>query len=139
MGWGLSRGRGWLFYLLAVLWHFFLNYTVVLFQTGILGSLQVEFLIALMADGIFFLTFWLRWRTIKFTELSIVTPEQPVGSTDSPEQSVGKEPVENAIQPENTQPQKEKSIRSEEEESAPEPKKAAEQAEKNKPGAADRS
>lgn len=69
LGWGLAKGKWWLFYLLTSFWHFALNYTVVLYKTSILSNLQVYFLIAVFADVIFVFAFLLRWRNMPQTEL----------------------------------------------------------------------
>jgi len=100
MGWGVGRGKWWLFYLLTVLWHFIINYTVVLFQTGILSNFQVEFLIALLADAMFFLAFWLRWRMLKFPEMEKPYPPviQPMPVAEAPTETNG------TIQAETTSP-----------------------------------
>jgi len=114
LGWGLAKRKGWLFYLLTTFWHFILNYTVVLFQTGVLSNLQVEFLIALLADALFFLAFWLRWRTVKFPETE--TPPLLAGQVTSAAEpmttSDGETSAETLNQAGTAQPQSQQSNRS---------------------------
>jgi hypothetical protein len=59
-GWGLARGWGWKFYLLAAFVYFFMNYSVLLVSSGLISAVQAEFLIAawaLIATGV---VLWLR-------------------------------------------------------------------------------
>ena len=60
-GWGLAKGWGWQFYLLAAFLHGLLNYSVLLLQSGQITMTQVEILVAtwgvLVATGVL----WLRW------------------------------------------------------------------------------
>jgi RsiW-degrading membrane proteinase PrsW (M82 family) len=60
--WGLSKGLGWQFYLIASVLHFLLNYTVIFFQKGLLDTIQIEVVIAIIAAILFSIVFWLRWR-----------------------------------------------------------------------------
>jgi RsiW-degrading membrane proteinase PrsW (M82 family) len=61
-GWGLSRGYGWQFYLLASFLHFLLNYSVIFFQKGVISTLQVEISVAGIAVVLFAVVLWLRYR-----------------------------------------------------------------------------
>ncbi len=61
-GWGLARGWGWQFYLLVAFLHSFLNYSVVLLQSGLFNVLQVEIYAAVVAVLITAVALWLRWR-----------------------------------------------------------------------------
>jgi len=61
-GYGLARGRGWQFYLLASLLHGVMNYSVVLLQAKIFDSLGVEIYIAAVAILVTAAALWLRWR-----------------------------------------------------------------------------
>jgi hypothetical protein len=59
-GWGLARGWGWKFYLLAAFVYFFMNYSVLLVSSGLISAVQAEFIIAawaLIATGV---GLWLR-------------------------------------------------------------------------------
>jgi RsiW-degrading membrane proteinase PrsW (M82 family) len=64
-GWGLSRGYGWQFYLLASFLHFLLNYTVIFFQKGLIGTIQVEIIIAVIAVILYAVVSWLRYNEEK--------------------------------------------------------------------------
>jgi RsiW-degrading membrane proteinase PrsW (M82 family) len=61
-GYGLAKGRGWQFYLIASALHALLNYGVVFYQTGRLSSLNTEIYIAAIAVAVTALVLWLRWR-----------------------------------------------------------------------------
>jgi RsiW-degrading membrane proteinase PrsW (M82 family) len=64
-GWGLARGWGWKFYLLAAFVYLFPNYSYVLLTKELITGVQAEFLIAawaLIATGV---VFWLRERKSK--------------------------------------------------------------------------
>ena len=61
-GWGLARGWGWQFYLLASFLHAFLNYSVVLLQSGLITLIQLEIYAAVWAMIVTVGALWLRWR-----------------------------------------------------------------------------
>ncbi len=61
-GYGLAVGLGWQFYLVASLLHGILNYGAVLAQGRVLGIVETEVLIAVMALAIASVVLWLRWR-----------------------------------------------------------------------------
>ena len=61
-GYGLARGWGWQFYLLASILHALNNYTAVLFQAGNLTIIQVEIFAAAGAIVVTTVALWLRWR-----------------------------------------------------------------------------
>ncbi len=67
-GWGLAKGKGWQFYLLAAFLHFFLNYMTIFYQKRYVTVTQIEILIAIFAVILFGVVFWLRWRK---TQLSV--------------------------------------------------------------------
>lgn len=69
-GYGLARGWGWQFYLIAAFLHSFLNYSVVLLQTGYLSIVQLEILVAVVAVLLTAVVLWLRWR--KQAEASVL-------------------------------------------------------------------
>jgi hypothetical protein len=73
---GLARRNGWQFYLIAALLHGAANYSVVLLQTRLLTSVQVEIYIAVFAGAVTAAALWLRWRR--------QTPSPVPGSTASP-------------------------------------------------------
>jgi RsiW-degrading membrane proteinase PrsW (M82 family) len=61
-GYGLARGRGWQFYLIASALHALLNYSIILLQVETLSILQAEIYIAVVAVAISVWALWLRWR-----------------------------------------------------------------------------
>jgi RsiW-degrading membrane proteinase PrsW (M82 family) len=61
-GYGLARGWGWQFYLIASGLHALLNYGVVLWQAGLLTDLNVEIYAAAVAVAVTVWALWLRWR-----------------------------------------------------------------------------
>jgi len=61
-GYGLAKGGGWQFYLLAAFLHSLLNYSVVFLQAGLLTIIHVEIYAAVAAVLITAVALWLRWR-----------------------------------------------------------------------------
>ena len=61
-GYGLARGWGWRFYLLAAFIHGLVNYSVILLQRRIFTSLEMEIYIAVIAVILTGVMLWLRWR-----------------------------------------------------------------------------
>jgi RsiW-degrading membrane proteinase PrsW (M82 family) len=61
-GYGLARGWGWQFYLIASVLHGLLNYSIVLWQAGVLTDIPVEIYIAVLAVLVTAWALWLRWR-----------------------------------------------------------------------------
>ena len=61
-GYGLARGWGWQFYLLASFTHAFINYSVLFLQSGLTTHVQVEIFIAVCATLVTGVVLWLRWR-----------------------------------------------------------------------------
>lgn len=61
-GYGLARGLGWQFYLVASFLHGATNYSVILAQKGFLTNVETEIYIAILAAGVTALALWLRWR-----------------------------------------------------------------------------
>ncbi|GAH26527.1 unnamed protein product, partial [marine sediment metagenome] len=51
-GYGLAKGKGWQFYLLASGLHAFLNYSVLLLQSGTLTMIQLEIYVAVVAMAV---------------------------------------------------------------------------------------
>jgi len=76
-GYGLAKGLGWQFYLIASVLHAATNYSIVLLQKGLLTSVQTEFYIAGLALAITAVALWLRWRGIKTTEEGVAVDYQP--------------------------------------------------------------
>jgi len=61
-GYGLARGWGWQFYLIASSLHALLNYSVLFLQSGAMTTIQVEIFIAALAVLVISEALWLRWR-----------------------------------------------------------------------------
>ncbi len=61
-GWGLARGKGWQFYLLASFLHFLINYGVLLVGKGVFGTIQIELWVYLISAALFGSVVWLRYR-----------------------------------------------------------------------------
>ncbi len=70
-GYGLGRGWGWQFYLLAAFAHGILNYSVILLQRGILNSFGTEMYIAAVAVILTVIVLWLRCK--KAAEADVMT------------------------------------------------------------------
>jgi len=75
-GYGLARGWGWQFYLLAAFLHACLNYSVVLLQLGIFTIVHLEIFVAVWAVLVTAGALWLRWRKpAKIAELEVSAAE----------------------------------------------------------------
>jgi len=61
-GYGLARGWGWQFYLLASFLHAFINYSILFLQSGLMTHVQVEIFIAMWAMLVTGGVLWLHWR-----------------------------------------------------------------------------
>jgi RsiW-degrading membrane proteinase PrsW (M82 family) len=61
-GYGLARGWGWQFYLIAAVLHGLLNYSVVLVQAGLFTAVHMEIYAAVLAVLVTAWALWLRWR-----------------------------------------------------------------------------
>jgi RsiW-degrading membrane proteinase PrsW (M82 family) len=61
-GYGLAKGMGWQFYLIASVLHAAANYAVVLLSAGIFNSILLEIYIAVLTLAITAVALWLRWR-----------------------------------------------------------------------------
>ena len=61
-GYGLARGWGWQFYLLAAFLHSLLNYSVVLLTAGLFTVVHIEIYAAVVACLLTGVVLWLRWR-----------------------------------------------------------------------------
>jgi len=64
-GYGLAKGLGWQFYLIASGLHALVNYSVVLAQAGVFLATQAEIYIAMVALLVTLTVIWLRWREEK--------------------------------------------------------------------------
>jgi len=81
-GWGLAKGWGWQFYLIASFLHGFLNYTAVLFQAETVTVFQAEIFVAVWAMLVTGAALWLRWRKPAVLAESEVSPPE-TSSTES--------------------------------------------------------
>jgi RsiW-degrading membrane proteinase PrsW (M82 family) len=63
-GYGLAKGWGWQFYLIASVLHGLLNYSVVLLQAELLTVVHFEIYVAVLAALVTAWALWLRWRKI---------------------------------------------------------------------------
>jgi RsiW-degrading membrane proteinase PrsW (M82 family) len=61
-GYGLAKGWGWQFYLVAAFLHGLVNYSVVLFQTHVLTAFQMDIWVAVIAVILTIVVLWLRWK-----------------------------------------------------------------------------
>ena len=78
-GWGLARGWGWQFYLLASGLHGLLNYIVVPYRKGMLTFNQVEIYLAAAAALVVLAALWLRWRKREEEPAEPDGPVEPTG------------------------------------------------------------
>ena len=65
-GYGLARGWGWQFYLLAAFVHAVLNYSVVLLTLNLLTAFQMEIYATVIAALLTAGVLWLRWRKSEY-------------------------------------------------------------------------
>lgn len=70
VAWGLAKGYGWQFYLLASFLHFLTNYTTVFYQKGLISIVQIEIIIGVFASVLFAVVAWLRYRPEKPVRIS---------------------------------------------------------------------
>lgn len=61
-GYGLARGRGWQFYLIASVLHGLLNYSIILLGAGLFTDVHAEIYVAVIAVLVTAWALWLRWR-----------------------------------------------------------------------------
>ena len=73
-GWGLAKGWGWQFYLIASFLHALLNYSVVLLTLKIFTVVPLEIYVAVVAVLVTAGALWLRWRkTAELAESEVST------------------------------------------------------------------
>ena len=65
VGYGLAKGKGWQFFLIAAALHTLLNYSMVLLQKGIFTIVQLETYAAVIAVILTAVVIWLRWRKVE--------------------------------------------------------------------------
>jgi len=68
-GYGLAKGWGWQFYLIASGLHALLNYSAVLFHAGVMTTVPLEICVAVLAALVAAGALWLRWK--KPAELAV--------------------------------------------------------------------
>lgn len=61
-GYGLAKGWGWQFYLIASGLHALLNYSAVLLQAGVMTTVPLEIFVAVVAALVAAGALWLRWK-----------------------------------------------------------------------------
>ena len=66
-GYGLAKGKGWQFYLIASFLHALMNYGVVLLQSKTLTIVQMEIYALVIALAVAGVALWLRWRRTENT------------------------------------------------------------------------
>jgi RsiW-degrading membrane proteinase PrsW (M82 family) len=76
-GYGLAKGRGWQFFLIAAGLHSVLNYGAILYQKGYFTVTQVEIYIAAVAALVTLAVLLLRWRKEKEQEQPVQPVEPP--------------------------------------------------------------
>jgi RsiW-degrading membrane proteinase PrsW (M82 family) len=83
-GYGLAKGLGWQFYLIAAGCHSLLNYGVLPYSKGYFSVNQVEIYVTVVVALVTLVVLWLRWRKEEETGLPVETvpPPESVG-TDS--------------------------------------------------------
>jgi uncharacterized membrane protein YhfC len=69
-GYGLAKGWGWKFYLIAAGLHTLVNYSFALFYVGLLGSVGMEIYVVAISLAVAALALWLRWRRTAEPNLS---------------------------------------------------------------------
>jgi RsiW-degrading membrane proteinase PrsW (M82 family) len=82
-GYGLAKGWGWQFYLIASALHALLNYGAVLYQTGHLSSLSTGIYIAAIAVAVTAWALWLRWRKTTVPAEAATSPGEATTDVDS--------------------------------------------------------
>lgn len=71
-GYGLAKGKGWQFYLIASGIHALTNYTTIFYTKQMVTGVQIEIVIAVISVIVFGVVAWLMWRK---------EPEKPAAGT----------------------------------------------------------
>ncbi len=79
-GYGLAKGKGWQFYLIAAGLHALLNYGVIFLQKEYLTIVQLEVYVAVVAVAVAVWALMIRWR--RSEEEEIIEPVEPVTGAD---------------------------------------------------------
>jgi RsiW-degrading membrane proteinase PrsW (M82 family) len=76
VGYGLAKGRGWQFFLIAVGLHSVLNYATLIYQKGYFTFTQVEIYTAVVAVIVTLVVLWLKWFREKDKPAPTVEPTE---------------------------------------------------------------
>ncbi len=88
-GYGLAKGKGWQFYLIASGIHSLTNYTTLFYIKQMLTTVQIEIVIAVISVIVFGVIAWLAWRikpetpAAEPTAASGTSPSEPASSGTS--------------------------------------------------------
>jgi RsiW-degrading membrane proteinase PrsW (M82 family) len=74
VGYGLAKGKGWQFYLIAAGMHTLLNYSAILYQKGYFSVVQAETYVAVVAVAVAVWAVLLRWGRKEELEPEIALP-----------------------------------------------------------------
>jgi len=106
VGYGLGKGKGWVYYLLAAFLHALVSYAAILATNGNITGNQLGIIIALAGLIIIGISLWLRWRKYDEEEPDTVTEPTPSKSrgdetplTALPEQKMSKMPEPATLPP----------------------------------------
>src|SRR4030043_375 len=91
-GYGLAKGWGWQFYLMASVLHGLLNYANVLYSAKVLTDIQAVIYITVLAVLVTAWALWLRWRK------GTVTAEPAISSAEAMTTETGLPPGESSNQ-----------------------------------------
>jgi RsiW-degrading membrane proteinase PrsW (M82 family) len=61
-GWGIARGKGWQFFVIASLLHTLLNYGIIIASAGYFTVIHIEIYAAVIAVLLTGVMLWIRWR-----------------------------------------------------------------------------
>jgi len=81
VGYGLAKGKGWQFYLIAAVLHGILNYAIVFLQKGYFTIVQLETYVAVVAVIVTAAVLVLRWRKREEEPVEPVESDEPVEPT----------------------------------------------------------
>jgi RsiW-degrading membrane proteinase PrsW (M82 family) len=82
-GYGLAKGKGWQFYLLASVLHSLVSYLNILYNKEMLTWDQVEIIMAALTALIMLAALWLRWRKDREEpQIELAEPVEPTGPAE---------------------------------------------------------
>jgi RsiW-degrading membrane proteinase PrsW (M82 family) len=79
-GYGLAKGWGWQFYLIASGLHALANYSIVIVSAGLFGTVGLEIYFAVVTVLVTAVVLWLRWRKTAEPTLTEPIPPQTSGA-----------------------------------------------------------